>query len=354
MFDAVFVAGLASSDQDRRACRVGCIDQVYFARLVVVDDDLDEAVGLGAADGDEEAGVGFLVDLDVGVVLGPQRMAPDRLRAVVFIEADVEQRAAIGGPYNAAARIGDDVGKVLAGCKIAEADRRKLRALVVDGVGEDRVVGAVGGGAELPIGLALRLDIAVEENCFALAAARPAAQARVLPANFIARIIVERAIGRGHGAVVLLEAAFHLGKQRFPQGGDIGHRGFGVGILGFEIGADVARKLGGLTHHLLPVVRPEPGIVVADRNAVVGGNRWPLFRTRRSSSERILAVLGHGRVLMFERVWPMFTLFWGERLTDRHVSSKHCTVIATIAGNEMLVYYDFFFGFSHTRSSRWI
>ena len=170
VFDAVFVAGLASSDEDRRARGVGRIDEMHLARLVVVDHDLDEAVGLGPADGDKEASVGFLVDLDVCVERCAERVAPDRLRAVVFIEADVEQRAAIGGPNDAAARVGDGIGKVLAGCKIAEADRRKLRALVVDGIGEDRVIGAVGGGAELPVGRTLRLDIAVEENCFAIAA----------------------------------------------------------------------------------------------------------------------------------------------------------------------------------------
>ena len=57
-------------------------------------------------------------------------------------------------------------------------DGEELGALVVDGVGEAAVIGAVGGGAELPVGLALGLLVAVEQDrSSAPAAARLPAQA---------------------------------------------------------------------------------------------------------------------------------------------------------------------------------
>ena len=148
----------------RRALgRVG-VDQVDLARLVVVRVDDDELARLGLADADVEADVLLLVDEHVVLGRRADAVAVDEQRAVVVVEAHVEQRLAVARPDDGAARVGDGVGQVLAGRQVADADGEELGALVVDGVGEQRVVGAVRGGAELPVGLALGLLVAVEQD----------------------------------------------------------------------------------------------------------------------------------------------------------------------------------------------
>ena len=112
---------------------------------------------------------------------------------------------------------GMHLGQVAPRGQVADAHRVELRALVVDGVGQQPVVGAVGGGAELPIGLALGLLVAVEQNLLGAAAARAPAQAHILAAGDVAGVVLETAVGRGNRRIVLLDARLHLGEQLVLQ-----------------------------------------------------------------------------------------------------------------------------------------
>ena len=145
---------------------------------MIVGIDEDEASRERLAEAGVVADVLFLVDEDVVAGRCADAVAADVERAMVGVDADVEQRAAVARPLDLAARVGDLVGEVLAGLHVADADGEQLRALVVDGVGEQLVVGAVGAGAEVPVGLALGLGVAVEEQGLGPAAAAADARGR--------------------------------------------------------------------------------------------------------------------------------------------------------------------------------
>jgi hypothetical protein len=117
--------------------------------------DQDELCRLRRAEGDVEADVLLLVDEHVVLHGCADHVAEDLQRAVVLVEPDVEQRPAVVGPSNPAARVGDLIGQVVARAQIADADGAEFGATVVARVGEQRVVGTVLGAAEVPVALAL-------------------------------------------------------------------------------------------------------------------------------------------------------------------------------------------------------
>jgi hypothetical protein len=85
----------------------------------------------------------------------------------------------------------------------------------------------------------------------------------------------ERAVGKGavlhrNGGVVFLYPSLHLGKQRLAQILGVGHRRLLVGVLRLEMGADLRVEDRGILEHGLPVVGPQPGIIVRPRDAVPG------------------------------------------------------------------------------------
>ncbi len=77
----------------------------------------------------------FLIDKDILVDSGFQLVAVDLERAMVLVEANIEERLAVVGPNGAAIGIGNGVGKVVARLKVADSDRVVLRPIVVAGVG---------------------------------------------------------------------------------------------------------------------------------------------------------------------------------------------------------------------------
>ena len=79
---AVFHAGLARRHQRRRALRRIGGDQPFLGRLVIAGADDDKTVGLRLADIDEEAGILVLIDEDVVLAAGAERMAEDARRPV--------------------------------------------------------------------------------------------------------------------------------------------------------------------------------------------------------------------------------------------------------------------------------
>ena len=92
----------------------------------------------------------------------------------------------------------------------------------------------------------------------------------MLAARHVAREIGVSAIGRRHGGVVLLDAALHLLEQRLLQRLRIRpSRARCVGVLRFEIGADVGPERGRIAHHLLPIRGAQPSVIVHALDAVV-------------------------------------------------------------------------------------
>ena len=124
-------------------------------------------------------------------------------------------------------------------------------------------------GTELPIGLALRLLVAVEQDLLLAAAAWPPAQARILAAGDVAHEVLVSPVRSRHRAVVFLDARFHLGIERRLQLARIGQRGVGVGVLRLQVGADLLIEHRGVAHHLLPVAGAQPGVLVDQLDAVM-------------------------------------------------------------------------------------
>ena len=132
------------------------------------------------------------------------------------------------------------------------------------------MIGAVLEAAEIPVGLALGLDVAVEQDRFVSARAGPAADQRILPAGDEAGGVGEGAIGGGDGAVVLLEAPAHLAEQVVLQAARFRQLRLAIGVLGVEVGADLRVEHGRIAHHVLPVGGLEPGVVVDQLDAMPG------------------------------------------------------------------------------------
>src|SRR3546814_6773630 len=79
----------------------------------------------------------------------------------------------------------------------------------------------------------------------------------------------------GNARIVLLLPAAHFGEQRVDQRAVRSHRRFEIGVFGLQIGKHV-RVL-----HLRIAGIAQPGVVVADGDAVVGEAVRAAFRERR-------------------------------------------------------------------------
>ena len=105
---------------------------------------------------------------------------------MVLVDPDVEEGPAVGRPHGAAGGADDEVGQVRAGLGVADAEREILGALVVEGVGEEAMIGAMGGAAEPEIGLSGGEQIGVDENGLVAAVAAAPHDQRLLGALGIA------------------------------------------------------------------------------------------------------------------------------------------------------------------------
>ena len=132
-----------------------------------------------------------------------------------------------------------------AGGGLDDVDRVELRALGIDGIGDQPVVGAVGDAGDAEIGVRLGERIAVEQDLLLAAVARHAAEQRMLPADDEAAVIGEGAVRSRHAGVILLDTALHLGEQLRLELFRVGHDGLRVGVLGFEIGPDLGIERAG-------------------------------------------------------------------------------------------------------------
>ncbi len=125
------------------------------------------------------------------------------------------------------------------------------------------MVGAVLGVGQAEIGLAPGQGVGVDQHLFLGGrGAEPAGVDRVLRARLVADIVFERAVGRGHGGIVGLDAALHLLEQLVLQRFGPGQHRLGVGVLRLQMGADVLAQGLGIVQHLAPVLVLHPGVVV--------------------------------------------------------------------------------------------
>jgi hypothetical protein len=276
----ILVAVLAPSHQPHRPVGPVGLDQVDFVGLVVVGVDRNEPAGLGLADADIEADVLLLVDERVLFGRRAEPVPVHEQGPVVVVQPHVEQGAGVARPDYGAARVGNCVGEVLPGLHVPEANREELRALVVDRIGQVAVVGAVRCGAELPVGLALRFPVAVHDHLLGPTTPRAAAQPWVLSTCHVAYEVFERPIGRGNRAVVLLDARLHFREQRVLQLLRVLERGLGVGVFRLQVGADVRIEQPGIAHHLLPVGRAQPTVLVHQLDTVPDGELGAPFGDR--------------------------------------------------------------------------
>src|SRR5262249_55010399 len=141
-------------DQARGGGRLRAPDQPGLAGLLVAGADHQEGVRGRARDAEEEARVLLLVDQHV---LAAARGAAEDARGPAFLVAPgPEQPLRTGREGEVAGRALDRAFEGLAAGEVFHPYAVELRALVVLGPGEQRVVGGVAGGRDLEIGVTLR------------------------------------------------------------------------------------------------------------------------------------------------------------------------------------------------------
>ena len=275
MLDGIVVLRLARSDEARRRRKIARVDQAHLRGLMVVHAEQQEAAALGGAEAEEISRGRAARAGRVSALVAAEVMAEHPAGPMLLVEPDIEERPAVGRPFEAAVIVGDlgiDDG---AGLRLDDVHREELRALGVDRVGDQCVVGAVRDVGDAEIGVVAGKRVAVDQELLGAAVSRRAAEQRMLTAGDEARVVGEGAVGRGDRGVVLLDAALHLGEEQLLQRLGLGHDGLGVGVLGFEMSADLGIEHGGIAHHRLPIVGAQPCIVVHPHDAVMRGGERP-------------------------------------------------------------------------------
>ncbi len=126
------------------------------------------------------------------------------------------------------------------------------------------MVGRVFRGTERKIGKSGAHGIAIDQDFLARAVTttRMATHEAILTPLHVADIIFPWAVGHRHAVVVLLDAPFHLLKERRFEVIERRQDGVGVSVFGFQMLADILSQHLGLAHHLLPVLCAHPGVII--------------------------------------------------------------------------------------------
>lgn len=103
---------------------------------------------------------------------------------------------------------------------------------------------------------------------------------RLLAAGHEQGAIGVRTVIDRNGGIVLLDAALHFVKQLFLKRLGVAHRCFHIGVFRFQMGADGGVENGCVLEHGLPVIGPEPGVIVGAGNAVMRILNGPFFGGR--------------------------------------------------------------------------
>ncbi len=106
VLDGIIVLRLARADEPRRLRGIGGVNQADFGSLVVVNAEQQESAALRRAEAEKKPGVGLLMQDGVGGV-GTDVATKHPARPVLVIEPDIEQGAAVGGPFERTIVIGD-------------------------------------------------------------------------------------------------------------------------------------------------------------------------------------------------------------------------------------------------------
>ncbi|MNL34638.1 hypothetical protein D3C87_1566210 [compost metagenome] len=115
---------------------------------------------------------------------------------------------------------------------------------------------------------------------FFTAITRGAEIMRLLAAGHEQRAIGIRSIIDRNRGIILLDTAFHLLEQLFLKRLGVAHCGFHIGILGLQMGADGWVEQGRVLEHGLPVIGPEPCVVIGAGDAVMRILDGPFFGGR--------------------------------------------------------------------------
>ena len=250
----------------------------------------------------EPAGILFFVDQDVVRLRVAKLVQPDLHRAMVVVELDVEERLGIQCPDHATVGLLDQVGAVLARGPVAHPDREVFGALDVRTPGLQRMVRRMPGAAELEVFVVGGQLVAVKNDRGVAAIARGAAVLLMLPALAEFAQIRPRPVLGGHAGIVFLNAAAHLRHQLFLQSRRAAEQAVAIGVLGFEVAANLRIEDRGVAQHLLPFRILQPGIVVRHRDAMGGeavrmawryrcGDRGSLLCHECSSREETIGLL---------------------------------------------------------------
>ena len=262
----IFIVGLARRNSAQSGVQLIGLEPVDFRCRVAGGADEDHLFAGALVDADEEAGV-FLF-IEERVFARRQVALVDSVGAGILVAVDPDNGLSVRRPFEAAIGIVDDGGGFRAGLDILNVDLVELAALRIGRIGDQLVVGAGVDAAEGEIVLAFPHRVAVEQDRLGGVGiegirSRAARDDRVFAALAVARVIGVWPVNLGHGAVVFLDAAAHFLEQFVAQRGcRVFEHGLGVGILGFEISADVGAQHGRVAHHLLPVVILHPLIGV--------------------------------------------------------------------------------------------
>lgn len=183
-------------------------------------------------------------------------------------------------PRPAAAGVFHDVGKIFAGFEVADAQGEIFRTLVVVTPDAVAVIGRLVEAGQAEIILAFGLLVAVQKHVFFAAIARCAEIMRLLAAGHEQCAIGIGAVSYRNGGIILLDAALHLRKQLFLKCAGVAHRRFHIGVFRLQMGADRGVENGCVLEHGLPVIGPEPCVIVGAGNAVMRVLNRPFFGGR--------------------------------------------------------------------------
>ena len=205
----------------------------------------------------EPAGVLLLIDQGVVRLLRAEPVAPDLHRAVVVVELDVEEAAAVRGsrprrrrsPRRGRQDRQTSPSRARGSRNIPSPWCRRSTPAACDPANAAR-------SPNLKYSSSAASCVAVEHDLHVAAVARHAAEHLMLPALAEFAQIGERAVRRGHAGIVLLDPPAHLRHQLLLQGGGMAEQALGVVVLGFQIFPDIRVEHRGIAQHLLPVWRP--------------------------------------------------------------------------------------------------
>jgi hypothetical protein len=281
MLDVIAQPDLARMNQTGGGIRHCQIDDPDLRGLVIAHIDQQEGAGLRLGDRDKHARIGLFVDQNVLALRAAQNMPEHPRGTVVCVDGDVVEALRIGGPDHVAAGFRHHVIKIDARPKRTNADGVEFRAGLVAAPCQHRVVGRMRPVAQIEEILATRQLVPVEHDLLLAALARPAAQDGVLTTAVVAIIVGEWPIRRWRSGVVFLDARPHLGNQQLLQGRRVLQQRGGIAVLGPQQLVDLGRQRFGVTQHVLPVVSPDPCILVAPAQSVGAVRHRALGSDRR-------------------------------------------------------------------------